>query len=80
VGAEALGIGRCTALAQKGTTAMVRPTASETKAAARRRLTNEMLKLGTTIDKQQPGPKRLELLRRQASVSDELETLRSGRS
>jgi len=59
---------------------MVRPTASETKAAARRRLTNEMLKLGTTIDKQQPGPKRLELLRRQASVSDELETLRSGRS
>ena len=59
---------------------MVRPTASETKAAARRRLTNEMLKLGTTIDKQQAGPKRLELLRRQASVSDELETLRSGRS
>jgi hypothetical protein len=59
---------------------MVRPPASETKAAARRRLTNEMLKLGTTIDKQQPGPRRLELLRRQASVSDELETLRSGRS
>lgn len=59
---------------------MVRTPASETKAAARRRLTNEMSKLGTSIDKQQPGPKRLELLRRQASVSDELETLRSGRS
>lgn len=39
-----------------------------------------MLKLGTSIDKQQPGPKRLELLRRQASVSDQLETLRSGRT
>lgn len=59
---------------------MVRTPASETKAAARRRLTSEMLKLGTTIDKQQPGPKRLELLRRQASLSDELETLRSGRT
>jgi len=53
----------------------------ETKAAARRRLTNEMLKLGTTIDKHQPGkPERLELLRRQASLSDELEALRSGRN
>jgi hypothetical protein len=59
---------------------MVRTPASETNSAARRRLTNEMLKLGTTIDKQQPGPKRLELLRRQASVSDELEMLRSGRT
>ena len=59
---------------------MVRRTASETPAAARRRLTNEMTKLITSIDKQQPGPKRLELLRRQASVSDELETLRSGRA
>ena len=59
---------------------MVRKSASETPSAARRRLTNEMLKLGTSIDKQQPGPKRLELLRRQASVSDELETLRSGRA
>jgi hypothetical protein len=40
-----------------------------------------MLKLGTTIDKQQPGkPERLELLRRQASLSDELEALRSGRN
>lgn len=58
---------------------MVRTPASETKAAARRRLTIEMTKLGTSIDKQQPGPKRLELLRRQASVSDELESLRSGR-
>jgi hypothetical protein len=77
---EALGSGRCTALAQKGTTAMVRTPASETKAAATRRLTNEMLKIGTTIDKQRPGPKRLELLRRQASLSDQLETLRSGRT
>ena len=59
---------------------MVRKSASETPAAARRRLTNEMLKLGTSIDKQQPGPTRLELLRRQASLSDELETLRSGRA
>jgi len=60
---------------------MVRNTASETPAAARRRLTNEMVKLGTSIDKQQPGnPKRLELLRRQASLSDELEALRSSRS
>ncbi|HVF79277.1 MAG TPA: hypothetical protein VNA28_13350 [Solirubrobacteraceae bacterium] len=59
---------------------MVRTPASETPAAARRRLTSEMTKLGTTIDKAQPGPKRLELLRRQASLSDELETLRSGRS
>jgi hypothetical protein len=39
-----------------------------------------MTKLGTTIDKSQPGPKRLELLRRQASLTDELETLRSGRT
>lgn len=59
---------------------MVRTPASETKAAAQRRLTNEMAKLGTKIDKQQPGPKRLELLRRQASVSDQLEMLRTGRS
>lgn len=59
---------------------MVRKSASETPAAARRRLTNEMLKLRTSIDKQQPGPQRLELLRRQASLSDELETLRSGRA
>lgn len=58
---------------------MVRTPASETKAAAKRRLTDEMLKIGTTIDKQRPGPKRLELLRRQASLTDQLETLRSGR-
>ena len=59
---------------------MVRTPRSETPAAARRRLTSEMTKLGTTIDKQQTGtPKRLELLRRQASLSDELEALRNGR-
>lgn len=59
---------------------MVRKTRKETPAAAQRRLTNEMAKLGTSIDKQQVGPKRLELLRRQASVSDALESLRSGRT
>ena len=59
---------------------MVRTPASETKAAAERRLTNEMQKLGTTIDKHGPGPERLALLRRQASVGDELETLRTGRT
>ena len=58
---------------------MVRTPASETPAAARRRLTSEMTTLGTSIDKQQPGPERLELLRRQASLSDELEALRSRR-
>ncbi|MGH2944293.1 MAG: hypothetical protein ACRDLN_16125 [Solirubrobacteraceae bacterium] len=59
---------------------MVRTQAPETKAAARRRLTNEMLRLGTTIDKQEPGnPRRLELLRQQANLSDEREALRSDR-
>jgi hypothetical protein len=54
--------------------------APETKAAAQRRLTNEMLRIGTTIDKQQPGaPERLELLRQQANLSDEREALRSNR-
>lgn len=58
---------------------MSRTPTQETKAAARRRLTKEMQKLGTSIEKQQWGPERLALLRRQASVSDALETLRSGR-
>ena len=53
----------------------------ETKAAARRRLTNEMLKLGTSIDKQQPGkPERLELLRRQARLRDARAARRAGRT
>ena len=57
---------------------MSRTPTQETKAAARRRLTKEMQKLGTSIEKKR-GPERLALLRRQASVSDALETLRSGR-
>jgi hypothetical protein len=39
-----------------------------------------MLNLGHTIDKQQSGsPKRLEMLRAQASLSDQREALRSTR-
>ena len=53
---------------------------NETKAAAQRRLTNEMLSLGQAIEKQEQGsPARLELLRQQASLSDDREQLRSGR-
>jgi hypothetical protein len=53
---------------------------SETNAAAQRRLSNEMLTLGKTIEKQEPGsPHKLELLRQQASLSDDREQLRSGR-
>jgi hypothetical protein len=53
---------------------------TESKAAARRRLTEEMLRLGQRIDKQQPGSaRRLELLRQQASLSDQREALRSDR-
>jgi hypothetical protein len=58
---------------------MVPTPATETKAATRRRLTSELTKLNSSIDKQQPGPERLALLRRQASVSEALETLRTGR-
>lgn len=58
---------------------MAPPSATETPAAARRRLTAEITRVGTKIDKQAPGPQRLELLRRQASLSDDLEALRSGR-
>jgi hypothetical protein len=52
---------------------------TETKAEARRRLTEEMLNLGLTIDRQQPGPQRLEMLRRQAALSDKREALSSNR-
>jgi hypothetical protein len=38
-----------------------------------------MLSLEHSIDEEQVGPKRLELLREQASVSDKLEALRSTR-
>ncbi|HEX7299667.1 MAG TPA: hypothetical protein VF257_11715 [Solirubrobacteraceae bacterium] len=58
---------------------MARKSATETKAEARRRLTEEMLNLGLTIDRQQPGPERLELLRRQAALSDKREALSSNR-
>jgi hypothetical protein len=54
--------------------------ANETPAAAQRRLTEEMLRLGQMIDKQDvASPHRLELLRKQASLSDAREQLRSGR-
>jgi hypothetical protein len=57
-----------------------RTSPTESKAAARRRLTEEMLTLGHTIDRQQPGtPQRLELLRRQATLSDKREALLSNR-
>jgi hypothetical protein len=53
---------------------------TETNAAAQRRLTNEMLSVGKNIEKQGWGsPRKLELLRQQASLSDDREQLRSGR-
>jgi hypothetical protein len=59
---------------------MARKTTPETTAAAHRRLTEEMLNLGHTIDKQQAGsPQRLVMLRAQASLSDKREALRSTR-
>ena len=51
----------------------------ETTAAAQRRLTTAMLDLGQSIDKQQVGPKRLEMLRAQAALSDKREALHSTR-
>jgi hypothetical protein len=58
---------------------MAATTTLETNAAAQRRLAKELLSLDRSIDKEQVGPKRLELLREQASVSDKLEALRSTR-
>jgi hypothetical protein len=58
---------------------MAASTTLETNAAAQRRLAKELLSLDRSIDKEQVGPKRLELLREQASVSDKLEALRSPR-
>jgi hypothetical protein len=49
----------------------------KSRAAARRRLTEEMLRLGQRIDRQQSGPERLQLLRQQATLSDQLEALRA---
>ena len=56
---------------------MAATTTLETNAAAQRRLAKELLTLDRSIDKEQVGPKRLELLREQASLSDKLEALRS---
>ena len=56
---------------------MAATTTLESNAAAQRRLVKEMLTLERSIDKEQVGPKRLELLREQASLSDKLEALRS---
>ena len=58
---------------------MAATTTLESNAAAQRRLVKEMLSLKRSIDKEQVGPKRLELLREQASLSDKLEALRSTR-
>jgi hypothetical protein len=52
---------------------------TESRAAAVRRLTEEMLDLEQSIDKQPTGPKRLELLRAQAALSDKREALISTR-
>jgi hypothetical protein len=58
---------------------MAATTTLETNSAAQRRLAKELLTLDRSIDREQVGPKRLELLREQASVSDKLEALRSTR-
>jgi hypothetical protein len=58
---------------------MAATTALETNSAAQRRLAKELAMLDRSIDKEPVGPKRLELLREQASVSDKLEALRSTR-
>jgi hypothetical protein len=58
---------------------MARTPVNETRAAARLRLTEEMLALGDKIDRHETGPKRLELLRQQAALSDKREALLSTR-
>jgi hypothetical protein len=58
---------------------MATKTKTESRAAAVRRLTEEMLNLEQSIDKQPTGPKRLELLREQAALSDKREALVSTR-
>jgi hypothetical protein len=58
---------------------MAATTTLESNSAAQRRLAKELATLGRSIDKEQVGPKRLELLREQAAVSDKLEALRSTR-
>jgi hypothetical protein len=49
----------------------------ESNAEARRQVTEMMLRLGQRIDRQPPGHERLELLRQQATLSDQLEALRA---
>jgi hypothetical protein len=58
---------------------MASKTKPESTAAAHRRLTEAMLDLDHSIDRQQTGPKRLEMLRAQAALSDKREALRSTR-
>ena len=58
---------------------MAATTTLETNSAAQRRLAKELATLDRSIDREQVGPRRLELLREQASVSDKLEALRSTR-
>jgi hypothetical protein len=58
---------------------MAATTTLETNSAAQRRLAKELAALDRAIDKEQVGPRRLELLREQAAVSDKLEALRSTR-
>jgi hypothetical protein len=58
---------------------MAATTTLETNSAAQRRLAKELATLDRSIDKEQVGPRRLELLREQAAVSDRLEALRSTR-
>ena len=58
---------------------MAATTMLETNSAAQRRLAKELATLDRSIDKEQVGPRRLELLREQAAVSDRLEALRSTR-
>ena len=57
-----------------------KPEAADRTAAARRKLTEKRLRLDQAIDRQQPGsPKRLDLLRQQANLSDQREALISNR-
>jgi hypothetical protein len=58
---------------------MARTPAIESRAAARLRLTEEMLNLGHKIDREETGPRRLEMLRQQAALSDKREALLSNR-
>jgi hypothetical protein len=64
--------------AQKGST-MAKKRPPETQAEARLRLAEEMRTLGFRIDRQPSGPERLEMLRRQAALSDQREAVSSVR-